>query len=384
MISSYSPTHWKSIGFMSDESWNIFANTTCTPNPKSACSTRRRLSSWALWLVTPTGISMDATKTDAVSVWPTLTNLKAVQAFLGFTNFYLQFIEGFSDIVIPLILLTQKDTPFIWGPDHTKVFETLKMAFTQAPILAHFNPDNPIVVETDASDYAITAIISQISPDDGDIHPVAFYSCSMHPAELNYEIYDKELLAIFKAFRQWHNYLEGSAHVVLVLSNHKNHKYFATTKQLTRRQVRWSEYLSGFNYLIRYRAGRLGTKPDALTHREDVYPRGENAYALANPHNFQSMFKAGQLLRAIILDSASLLVSIRHGLQTDPTHDPTLHAFESALTQPPPSQLRLPQTPGLFHKMVTSFATRDCSISPTIRRSDWTSFALTTTIVWLD
>ena len=83
-----------------------------------------------------------------------------------------------------------------------------------------------------------------------------------------------------------------------------------TTKQLTHCQVHWSEYLSGFNYLIRYRAGRLGTKPDALTRREDVYPRGENAYVLANPHNFQSMFKAGQLLRAIVLDSASLLISI--------------------------------------------------------------------------
>src|SRR5882672_7744214 len=83
-------------------------------------------------------------------------------------------------------------------------------------------------------------------------------------------------------------------------------------------QVCWSEYLSGFNYLIHYCAGRLGTKPDVLTCREDVYPQGENAYALANPHNFQSMFKAGQLLRAIILDSASLLFSICHGLQTDP------------------------------------------------------------------
>jgi len=102
-----------------------------------------------------------------------------------------------------------------------------------------------------------------------------------------------------------------------MLSDHKNLKYFATTKQLTHRQVHWSEYLSGFNYLICYQAGWLGTKPDTLTHHKDVYPRGENAYALANPHNFQSMFKAGQLLRAIVLDSASL-ISIRHGLQADP------------------------------------------------------------------
>ena len=119
---------------------------------------------------------------------------------MGFTNFYHRFIVGFSDIFIPLIHLTCKDTPFTWGPDHTKVFKTLKTAFTQAPILAHFNPDNPIVVETDTFDYAIAVIISQISPNDGDIHPIVFYSCSMQLVQLNYEIYDKELLAIFEAF----------------------------------------------------------------------------------------------------------------------------------------------------------------------------------------
>src|SRR5882724_304787 len=102
-----------------------------------------------------------------------------------------------------------------------------------------------------------------------------------------------------------------------MLSDHKNIEYFVTPKQLTRHQVCWLEYLSGFNYLIHYHAGWLGTKPDALTRREDVYPHGENAYALANLHNFQSMFKAGQLLCAIVLDSASLLVSIQHGLQAD-------------------------------------------------------------------
>jgi len=142
----------------------------------------------------------------------------------------------------------------------------------------------------------IAAIISQISPNDGDIHPIVFYSCSMQPAELNYEIYDKELLAIFEAFQQWCNYPEGSAHVILLLSDHKNLEYFTTTKQLMHCQVRWSEYLSSFNYLIHYHTGQLGTKPDVLTCHKDVYPCGENAYALANPHNFQSMFKAGQLL----------------------------------------------------------------------------------------
>src|SRR5882724_8222751 len=85
------------------------------------------------FMITPSGISMDSAKTDTVTIWPTPTNLKAVQAFLGFTNFYRRFIVGFSNIVIPLIHLTCKDTPFTWGPDHTAAFETLKTAFTQAP-----------------------------------------------------------------------------------------------------------------------------------------------------------------------------------------------------------------------------------------------------------
>src|SRR5882724_9392660 len=74
------------------------------------------------FMVTPTGISMDTAKTEAVSIWPTPSNLKAVQAFLGFANFYRRFIAGFSNIIIPLIHLTRKDTPFTWGPNHTKVF----------------------------------------------------------------------------------------------------------------------------------------------------------------------------------------------------------------------------------------------------------------------
>jgi len=289
---------------------------------------------------------MDTAKTDAVSIWPTPTNLKAVQVFLGFANFYRRFIVGFSDIVIPFDSPHRKDTPFIWGPDHTKAFETLKTAFTQAPILAAFRPDNPIVVETDASDYAIAAIISQISPDDGDIHPIAFCSCSMQPAELNYEIYDKELLAIFEAFRQWRNYLEGSAHGVLVLSDHKNLEYFATTKQLTRHQVGWSEYLSGFNYLIRYRAGRLGTKPDALTHHDDVYPQGENAYVLANPITFSPCSRlVSYCVQSFSTRHPSLSPSDMVSKLTQ-SRSLISHAFESALTRPPLSQPQPHLTPG--------------------------------------
>ena len=185
------------------------------------------------FMVSPKGITMDSAKTEAISRWPVPSNVKQVQSFIGFANFYHRFIVNFSETVTPLTCLTQKDTKFSWGPERQQAFDTLKLTFTQAPVLTHFDPANPIIMEMDASDYTIAAIISQISPDDSDLHPIAFYSHGMKPAKLNYEIYDKELLAIFEAFQQWCNYLEGSTHTILVLSDHKNLEYFATTKQLT-------------------------------------------------------------------------------------------------------------------------------------------------------
>ena len=102
------------------------------------------------------------------------------------------------------------------------VFNLLKAAFTEAPILQHFNPDLPIVVESDASDWAIAAIISQYDPTDNEIHPVAFHARTCSPAECNYDVYNRELLAIVEAFKVWRPYLEGAKHRVDVYSDHNN------------------------------------------------------------------------------------------------------------------------------------------------------------------
>ena len=136
----------------------------------------------------------------------------------------------------------------------------------------HWVLDAQLVMETDASDYALVAILS-IMTKDNEIHPVAFHSRTFSTPELNYDVHDKELLAIFEAFKIWRHYLEGSASPIDVVTDHKNLEYFSTTKVLTRRQARWSEYLSQFNLVIRFRPGRLGTKPDALTRQWDVYPK---------------------------------------------------------------------------------------------------------------
>lgn len=299
------------------------------------------------YFISSDGVSMDPGKADSIRNWPIPRNVKDIQSFLGFANFYRRFIDNYSGIVVPLTRLTRKDVPFTWNDEARASFESLKTAFSSAPILVHFHPDRTTILETDASDYAVTAILSQTNPESLEIHPVAFFSRTMAPAELNYEIYDKELLAIYAAFRQWRAYLEGLPNPVEVITDHKNLEYFSTTKLLTRRQARWSEFLSEFQYNVRYRPGRLGGKPDAITRRWDVYPSGGvGTYARANPQNLQTLFKEGQLITSLrassssavaaraanALDSSTLYNDIKLSLPLDPTVSDQLQRLTAPYT----------------------------------------------------
>jgi len=185
-------------------------------------------------------------------------------------------------------------------------------------------------VETDASDYALAAILSIVN-EDNEVHPVAFHSCTFTMVELNYNIYDKELLAIFKAFKIWRYYLEGLAYSINVVMDHKNLQYFSTTKVLTRRQVWWFEYLSQFNLVIRFCSGHLGTKPDALTRQWDIYPKGGNTgYATVNSHNFKPIFTQEQFAASV--QATILLFPSLHAVTVvdlDTLHQDILSALPS-------------------------------------------------------
>ena len=179
---------------------------------------------------------LDPVKVQTIQDWPEPCKVKDVQSFLSFANFYCRFIHGYSEIVVPLTWLTWKDLKWNFSDACCDAFNKLKTAFLSAPVLTHWILDTPMMVETDASNYAIAAILSITLPD-GEIHPVAFHSRTLSSSELNYDTHDKELLAIFEAFEKWHHYFEGSGTPIDVVTDHKNLEYFATTKLLTHCQA---------------------------------------------------------------------------------------------------------------------------------------------------
>ena len=188
-------------------------------------------------IITTDGIQMDDKKVKAIREWPEPRNLRDVQTFLGFANFYRRFIQRYSQICTPLTKMTKKEQPFHWECKQREVFEKLKKKFILAPILASFDPERKIILKTDASDQALGSCLSQ--PDaERQLHPVAYCSRKFSGPELNYDVHNKELLAIVDAFEKWRAYLEGSRHLIVVYSDHKNLSYFTTTKKLNRQQVR--------------------------------------------------------------------------------------------------------------------------------------------------
>jgi len=151
------------------------------------------------FIITMEGLRMDPAKITKIIEWPIAKKLRDVSSFLGFRNLYRRFIQDYSPLARPLTQLTKKGTPFMWSDLGQAAFERPKETFTTAPLRIHFVFDKEIVVETDTSDIASAGILSQAGPD-GLLHPIAFFSKKHTPAECNYDIYDKELMAVVREF----------------------------------------------------------------------------------------------------------------------------------------------------------------------------------------
>jgi hypothetical protein len=230
------------------------------------------------------GIKMDPEKVAAITSWPTPRNKRELQAFLGFTNFYRRFIKGYSRVARGMTdLLRGKNRKFLWTAIANQAFHRLKAAFLRAGVIKHFDPERPAILEADASDRAIAGCLSQKDAVLGRLHPVAFYSRKLTPPEENYDIYDKELLAIVECLRQWRVYLEGASEKTTIYSDHQNLERFTTTKVLNRRQARWAEMLGSYNFVIVHRPGRDNTKADLLSRRPDYFPDRDSAARRPDP-----------------------------------------------------------------------------------------------------
>jgi len=219
-------------------------------------------------VITSEGVEMDAIKLQGILDWPAPTSVTEVRSFLGFGNFYKPFIADYAKLARPLHDLTKKGVPFSWGPAQSGAFAALKDCFASRPVLATINYDRPFRLQADASAFATGAVLSQ-QDDMSRWRPVAFFSGSLLPAEVNYDIYDRELLAIVKALKHWRHHLLGARHMITILTDHRNLTYFREPHKISPRQARWREFLLEFDFVLVHVPGSTNDAADFLSRHPD-------------------------------------------------------------------------------------------------------------------
>lgn len=165
----------------------------------------------------------------------------------------------------PLTSLTSTSSPYLWSPEAEKVFNCLKTLFTTAPVLKRPDLSRQFFVEVDALDTGVGAVLSQRDPVTHRLHPCAFFSRRLSTPERNYDVGNRELLAVVWALQEWRHWLESTSQLFLIWTDHKNFTYLRTARRLNSCQARWALFLSRFNFTLSYRPGSRNAKPDALS-----------------------------------------------------------------------------------------------------------------------
>src|SRR3984893_9696980 len=209
----------------------------------------------------------DPAKGAAVRNWPRLRNVKEVQRFNGMLNYLRRHIPNLSARAKPLFQLTGK-VPWKWDEEEEAAFQDLCLALVSAPVLALPQDKGRWKVETDASNLVTGGVLSQLQMD-GTWRVVDYISKALTAAERNYDMYDKEFLAVIRALREWRAYLIGADEMIEIWTDHANLQYFRKPQKLKPRQVRWVGELQCFDFEIKYHTGKSNTKADALSQRPD-------------------------------------------------------------------------------------------------------------------
>lgn len=235
-------------------------------------------------LVSKGRIEMDPAKLEGIQEWPKPKNLKDVQSFLGFANFYQKFIANYVDLSQPLDELKKKDQAWEWMDRRQTAFNSLKQVFLVRPVLATPDPWKPFTIETDASLFTSGGALLQ-EDANGDLKPCGYISKVFNLAERNYPIFDRELLAIIRALKAWRHYLLGQTFTIRC--DHKNLMHYRESRNLNGRQTRWLNVLSEFDYQFQYTPGKEMVVADVLSRRADHQAKdGTYNITLFPPENF--------------------------------------------------------------------------------------------------
>lgn len=209
------------------------------------------------------GKKPDPEKTVVLQKWPRPTTKTELRSFLGLINFYSNFIPSKAALLNPLTSLLKQERAFSWSPAAEVAFLSVKDALSNSPVLITPHMDKAFTLHTDASDFAIGAVLSQ---DLGKgLQPVAFISRKLQQAEVNYPVHEKELLAIRWSLERFRHYLQGAPHKTIVYTDHASLAALLKRSDQSRRVTRWTEYLQRFDFELRYRPGTTNTAADALS-----------------------------------------------------------------------------------------------------------------------
>ena len=247
-------------------------------------------------IVSEQGISCDPKKTSAVSSWPTPTNVKDVQKFLGFTGFYHLFIQDYAEVARPLTELLRGCNPrqskrkkitytdWTWGEAQEGAFRELVRRLTEPPVLCYPDFSRQFILRTDASKQGLGAVFCQEQPS-GDVRVVAYGSRTLRQAEEKYSTHKLEFLALYWAVtKQFHHYLYG-APTFVVTTDHNPLTYVQTSAKLDAVGHRWMAELGTYNFTVLYKPGRLNNDGDALS-RRPVQVQCSTVHALLTQGHF--------------------------------------------------------------------------------------------------
>ncbi|XP_060539362.1 queuine tRNA-ribosyltransferase catalytic subunit 1 isoform X1 [Pantherophis guttatus] len=271
------------------------------------------------------GIEMDPGKVRTVLEWAAPRTRKQLQSFLGFANFYRQFIPSFAKITLPITNLLKtkgevKPNPsraLEWTMDCQAAFEKLKRLFAAEPILKHPDMEEPFVVQADTSDVAVGAVLLQKNAE-GKLQPCAYTSRKLSETERRWAIWEKEAFAVQWALLTWRQFLEGAKHPFEVWTDHKNLEALKTPCKLSPKQVRWAQHFNHFNFTLCYLPGGKNFMADALSRlpqynstKEEVVRPIIPVTQLAAPVTTRAQMRADPAL------SGDLLHKLQEALKTD-------------------------------------------------------------------